>query len=301
MKVHNDNSSNISTGKSTGKHTGCPHASVNPLALVNLSQYPIEDITRGNGKSFADQCQREYTETGLCMLPDFIKTASLDTLAQEANTLQRHAYFCKSSHNAYLSDDDPSVPDDDVRNRQEHTFVGSVPYDRIDEQCQLRQLYQWDPLKDFIGHVLGKSEFYRFADPFGACSINVFVDGGEHGWHFDESEYTVTLMLQKPQQGGAFEYVPCIRGREDEKVIVDEVLNGQRDKVAELPFTAGTLLIFGGRQTLHRVSRVSGDRARLVPVLCYAESPGVVNSESVRKLFWGRSGPEDMITASTPI
>ena len=27
-------------------------------------------------------------------------------------------------------------------------------------------------------------------DPLGACSVNVFVDGGEHGWHFDESEFT---------------------------------------------------------------------------------------------------------------
>ena len=293
----NENSSD----QNADKNAGSPHAPVNPSALVNLNQYPIADILSGSGKRFADQCRREYTETGLCMLPDFIKTTSLDTLAQEANTLQQHAYFCKSSHNAYLSDADASVPDDDVRNRQEQTFVGSVPYDHIDEQCQLKQLYQWDPLKDFIGHVLDKNEFYRFADPFGACSINVFVDGGEHGWHFDESEYTVTLMLQKPLQGGAFEYVPRIRGREDEKIIVDEVLNGQRDKVVELPFTAGTLLIFGGRQTLHRVSRVSGDRARLVPVLCYAESPGVVNSESVRKLFWGRSGPEDVVTASAPL
>jgi len=130
------------------------------------------------------------------------------------------------------------------------------------------------------------------SDPFGACSINVFVDGGEHGWHFDESEFTVTLMLQKPDKGGAFEYVPRIRGLPDEQVIVQSVLEGSRDRVVDLPFTAGTLLIFGGHQTLHRVTRVSGDRARLVPVLCFSEKPDQVNSEAVRKLFWGRTGPE---------
>ena len=97
-------------------------------------------------------------------------------------------------------------------------------------------------------------------------------------------------MLQPPKSGGAFEYVPKIRERDDEHKIVARVLAGDRDGVVELPFTAGTLLIFGGRQTLHRVTRVSGDDPRLVPVLCYSEQPDLKNSEAVRQLFWGRTG-----------
>ena len=91
-----------------------------------------------------------------------------------------------------------------------------MPYDRIPEQSALRSLYNWDPLRDFVGQVLGKSSFHRSEDPFGACSINVFTDGGVHGWHFDESEFTITLMLQAPESGGEFEYVPAIRGLENE-------------------------------------------------------------------------------------
>jgi hypothetical protein len=265
--------------------------------LVDLARYPIDDISTGTGRAFADQSRQEYLDTGLCMLPGFIRPDAMTPLAAEAEAMRNDAYFCKSSHNAYLNVADPDA-DDEAVNIQEQTFVGSVPYDKIERSSQLNQLYLWDPLKDFIGHVLGKQSFYRFADPFGACSINVFVDGGEHGWHFDESEYTVTLMLQKPAQGGAFEYVPRIRGLDDEKTRVASILKGERRDVVELPFTAGTLLIFGGRQTLHRVTRVSGERARLVPVLCYSEVPDVVNSESVRKLFWGRSGPQDATAAS---
>ena len=115
------------------------------------------------------------------------------------------------------------------------------------ESCRL---YLWVPLKNFVGAVLGKPRLHRFEDPLGACSVNVFVDGGEHGWHFDESEFTVTLMLQAPESGGSFEYVPRIRGSEDEEAIVGAVLDGDRDRVLEIPFTAGALLIFGGRQTL---------------------------------------------------
>ena len=38
----------------------------------------------------------------------------------------------------------------------------------------------------------------------------------------------------------------------------------------------------------------------LVPVLCYSENPGQVNSESVRQLFWGRTGPQADATTSLP-
>ena len=268
-----------------------------PADLVNLEQYPVASLDTVAGKAFADQCRQQFKDNGLCILPNFILPQGLELLAQQANAVRDQAYFCKNKHNAYLTEDDDSLADGDVARRQEYTYVGSVAYDRIGEDSWLKKLYQWDPLKDFIAHVLKKEHFYRQADVLGACSINVFVDGGEHGWHFDESEYTVTLMLQRPDQGGKFEYAPQIRGREDEKKIIHRILNGEREGVEELPFSAGTLLIFGGKQTLHRVTKVTGDKARLVPVLCYAETPGLINSDSVRKLFWGRVGSESETAA----
>lgn len=259
-------------------------------AMINLDRYPILDLSTDAGARFASECRQKYLDTGLCMLPEFILPEALATLAAEANAVTDRAFFCNNTHNAYLTEYDSGLADDDVARVQEQTYVGSVPYDCIDEGSALRRLYQWDPLKDFIGYVLGKETFHRFADPLGALSINVFVDGGAHGWHFDESEFTVTLMLQPPEAGGEFEYLPQIRGLSNEADLVAGVLAGNRDGIVQLPFTAGTLLIFGGRQTIHRVTQVKGEKPRLVPVLCYSEQPGMTNSESVRKLFWGRAG-----------
>ena len=261
--------------------------------MIDLVRYPIDDLHSKAGIAFAESCRDQYLLTGLCVLPEFILPDTVLALVQEAELFVDDAYFCQSTHNAYLTSDTAGPADGSVAQRQETTFVGSVPYDRIDPQSRLNALYQWNPLKDFIGYVLGKETLYRFADPFGACSINVFVDGGEHGWHFDESEFTVTLMLQPPDSGGEFEYLPLIRGRVDEEQLVAGVLDGKRDGVVELPFSAGTLLIFGGNQTIHRVNRVRGERPRLVPVLCYSETPDQVNSNTVRKLFWGRDGSEE--------
>jgi len=263
--------------------------------MVDLERYPIEDLGSASSAAFVQRCRVAYLETGLCMLPGFIRPRAQVELAREANTVSHEAYFCDSTHNAYLSDDDPGLAPDDVARRQEQTYVGSVAYDRIGRSTRLRQLYLWDPLKDFIAAVLGKQRLFRFDDPLGACSINVFVDGGQHGWHFDESEFTVTLMLQAPEVGGSFEYVPGIRGLADERAIVASVLDGDRRRVVHLPFAAGTLLIFGGRDTLHRVTRVEGERPRLVPVLCYAERPGQTNSDTVRQLFWGRTQADESV------
>lgn len=259
--------------------------------LVDLTKYPMEHIQSGAGLDFANECRQKYEQTGLCMLPGFVNEDALETLVNESSAYLDHAYFCDSTHNAYL-DEKGCEGNDLVSRRQEKTYVGSVPYDKISRDSILSHLYQWDSLKNFIGHVLGKEPFYRFADPFGACSVNVFVDGGVHGWHFDESEFTVTLMLQAPESGGEFEYVPLIRGLENEKDIINRILDGDRSEVVQLPFTPGTLLVFGGRQTLHRVSQISGERPRLVPVLCFSEKSNMENSESVRKLFWGRAGPD---------
>ncbi len=257
--------------------------------MVNTDRYPIADLTTPEGMAIAKACREKFATTGLCMLPGFVRPQALDLLAREANGVLDEAYFCDSTHNAYLKDADPTKPADDVTQRQEATFVGSVAYDCLPKDGLLKQLYLWDPLMNFIGAILDKKPFFRFADPLGACSINVFVDGGQHGWHFDESEFTITLMLQRPDEGGFFEYVPQIRGLANEEKIVGGVLDGKRDGVRQLPFEPGTLLVFGGNQTIHRVTQVKGKTPRLVPVLCFAETPDHKNSEQVRKLFWGRA------------
>ena len=260
--------------------------------IVDLTRYPIADLESADGAACVTQYRQDFTESGLCILPNFIKADTLRRLASESNAVTDQAYFCESTHNVYLTDEDGSLPADDVAHRQENTFVGSVAYDRLGEDSTLRRLYLWEPLRRFIGSVLGKSEFFRLADPLGACSINVFVDGGQHGWHFDESDFSVTLMLQQPEIGGAFEYVSGVRSSDNEKKLLADILNGDRSRVVQLPFTPGTLLIFSGHQSVHRVTEVRGSVPRLVPVFCYSEIPNHVNSEKVRRLFWGRANAD---------
>ena len=57
-----------------------------------------------------------------------------------------------------------------------------------------------------------------------------------------------------------------------------------------LPLAPGTLNVFKGRNTAHRVTPVEGDGARIIAVFSYYETPDVVFSDAERLGFYGRKG-----------
>ena len=83
----------------------------------------------------------------------------------------------------------------------------------------------------------------------------------------------------------AFRHPPTLR---TPRRGVSAVLGGGRKGVRRLAFPPGTLVMFRGHHSLHRVTPVRGPRARLVAVLSYTREPGVTFSPYARKLFYGR-------------
>ena len=53
----------------------------------------------------------------------------------------------------------------------------------------------------------------------------------------------------------------------------------------------GTLLVFEGRHSLHRVSPVEGSRLRHVGLLAYDTKPGTMGSDLLRQDRYGRTEP----------
>jgi len=268
------------------------HAATHTSAddLVDLSRYPIADLTNGAGADLIAHYRRQLAETGVALLRGFLTPQAAAAMAAEARAAAPAAYFCDNTHNVYLEPDDDSFPSDHPRRRRLRTVVGSVAYDLLPPESPLRRLYNWDNLIEFVRRVLDRPALYRLADPLGALSINVFRPGGHHAWHFDETEYTTTIMLQEAEEGGHFEYIPHLRRPDGgEYEMIRRVLDGDERGVHRLPFTAGTLSIFGGRLSMHRVTEVLGNRLRLVAVLAFNGKPNVTNSDEVRQLFWGRT------------
>jgi hypothetical protein len=114
--------------------------------------------------------------------------------------------------------------------------------------------------------------------------------GDQLWWHFDQTDFVVSLALQSSRAGGDFEYVPRIRSADDERYDdVARVLAGTTDRVVTLPMTPGTLLVFAGRHSLHRVSPIRGTTPRLVALFGYDTQPGTMSSELLKAVRYGRT------------
>jgi hypothetical protein len=87
------------------------------------------------------------------------------------------------------------------------SLVGVVGLDQIPRRCVVRQLYEWDGLLRFLIAVLDRQSVYRYADPMGGLNVTVMRRGDHDSWHFDQTDFVVS-MLQPSERGGDFEYSP---------------------------------------------------------------------------------------------
>ena len=91
-------------------------------------------------------------------------------------------------------------------------------------------MYDSDDLRQFLCAVLGEDALYPYADPWSSINLHYANQGQELGWHFDNSSFATTLLIQKPEGGGVFEYVRDMRDADTGEMNfagVGKVLNGE--------------------------------------------------------------------------
>jgi len=154
----------------------------------------------------------------------------------------------------------------------------------------LRGLYEWDPLMAFLAALLDRSPLYRYADPFGALNLAVMRDGDELHWHFDQTDFVVSIAIQSSLEGGDFDNAKLIRSAGDEHYDdVAAVLAGRApERVRTEPMTPGTLMVFEGRNSMHRVTPIKGERPRYVALLAYDTKPDTDSSDRLKMVRYGR-------------
>ncbi|MBI3782210.1 MAG: hypothetical protein HY270_02295 [Deltaproteobacteria bacterium] len=271
--------------------TGSDLADGSPAQLVNLDRYPILDLDSSKMHEALRWMRAQIASTGACEVPGFLNPRGLETVIADARSLAPTARRSEGYGTAYLDVPDTSLPEDHPRRYFGKAAVGVVAYDMFPASSPLRRLYEWDPMMHFIGAVLQRGPLHRYADPLGALNLATMDDGDELQWHFDMTDFVVSLAIQDADEGGDFEVAPQVRSADDEHYDdVKEVLQGRSDRVVCLPMTPGTLLIFEGRHSIHRVSPIHGPTARLVGLLAYDTKPGTCSSELLRLARYGRVG-----------
>ena len=251
---------------------------------VNLKSCPLDSI------DFANQCRQKLSEAGVMLIPQFLQSEALRRTIKEAEAQAHLAYFTKKTHNVYLSEPDTSLPETHIFNRQVKSSKGCITTDQIQSESGLHIIYNNSLFKKFISHVVQEEGIYPYADSLSGINIHYAREGEELGWHFDNSSFAITLLLQAPIEGGLFQYVRDLRNTNSEDMNfngVETVLNDEVP-VKTLNMEEGTLVLFRGLNSMHRVTPTIGNKTRILVVLAYNNKAGVSLSETARMTFFGR-------------
>jgi hypothetical protein len=254
--------------------------------IVDLDRYSLDE------REFRVNCRRSLTEHGVLVLPGFLLPPAIASIGADGEANQHLAYYTADNHNIYIDDPDPAYPADHPRNREVSSSKGCITTDQIPADSALRKLYDSLAFRDFLCAVFEVDELHEYADSLSSINLHYASDGQELGWHYDNSSFAITLLIQKPDDGGVFEYVKDVRDADAGEMNYEfsgRILDGEVTP-ERLAMEPGALVLFRGRNSMHRVTPAVGERPRMLVVLAYNTEPGIALSESARMTFFGRLG-----------
>ncbi|HDL7357105.1 TPA: 2OG-Fe(II) oxygenase [Yersinia enterocolitica] len=252
--------------------------------IIDMTAHQIND------PAFIAQSKSTLETYGALVLSNFLLPQALNSIKQEGIEHKHLAYYAANQHNVYLTKTDPEFAVDHPRNRLITSSKGCITDEEIPVDSALRTLYGAIDFKGFLCAVLGEEQLYPYADSLSSINLHYASQGQELGWHFDNSSFAITLLIQKPQAGGVFEYIEEMRDADKGEMNysgVEALLNHQVVPKT-LHIEPGDLVLFRGRNAIHRVTPTQGDITRMLVVLAYNAQPDISLSESARMTFYGR-------------
>ena len=253
--------------------------------IVNLQDHPLVE-----SKSFIQSCNDRLAKESVLQLNNFLNDQALLELQEEARKLHEKAYYCSQFHTILLNKKDPKAPVDDPCNIEVKSDKGCVPHDLIPPHSFLNRLYSSIKFQNFLTKILGVKNIYPYKDNLSSINYNYYEKGQQLGWHFDNASFAITLMIDSPDKGGVFQYIT--KGRDYQKNIIDNKLIGNvmNGKITpkELIVKPGTLILFYGRNYLHRVTPIESNKGRILVTLNYNLEKGIELSKNARETFFGR-------------
>ena len=257
----------------------------NKLAsILNTKSHPIDDL------EYRSKCKSMLYQDGVLVLKNFLLPDSIRSILEEAIQQERLAYYCVNEHNVYLEPFDDNYHKSHPRNKTVISSKGCITDDQVPKGSALRSLYDSEDFKEFLCSVLNEESLYKYDDNLSSINIHYAKTGQELGWHFDNSSFAITLLIQKPEAGGEFEYIRDFRNSKNNDNKYDQVLDliSGQCKPKKLAMENGSLVLFRGKDAIHRVTPTVGDRTRILSVLAYNSEPNVKLSETARMTFFGK-------------
>ena len=106
-------------------------------SVVDLDRYPIADLGAPDGLAVINACQKQLNDTGLCLLPGFVRAEAIARMVEDAQCLKSGAHFTEHWRATPHGDGSPeagAIP------RKTRAAMSSIAYDRIGSDSGLRVL-----------------------------------------------------------------------------------------------------------------------------------------------------------------
>lgn len=270
--------------------------------MVDLAAFPIDQPGSPEYDSCVAAAQDGLRSVGCAVLRDFVRPSAVARINDEIIERKATTHFSTELINPYFhTTPNPDYPEHHPVNTFIERSSGFIPGDSWITGCTTDSVFRSPALARFLADCLEVAELHCYADPLAGLTANILDPGQQFTWHFDTNDFAVTLLAQRADNGGAFQYRPAIRSADDEGFDPIQHVLDSREAAAEieevhtLDLTPGDLQIFRGRYSLHRVERVASDSCpRHAAIFAYTEQPGVIGRvERTRQLF-GRVLPEHL-------
>ncbi len=253
--------------------------------IVDVQRY----LAAENREATVAACRRDMASCGSATLENFVSPAALTAMVAEANAAFHGAYRRDAGYSAYIAEEALGSKHHPTR-RMHRYALHAVANDQLDAHGAMSVLYRDPSFIRFIADVLEEPELHALGDSMLGLTLTYLGEGDEHGWHFDRNDFVVSLLLQAPEEGGTFEFAPFIRSDDEPDFkTVGEIMDGKTERLHRIRATAGTLALFAGKRSLHRVSPVSGKTKRIIALLSYDRIPNLVHEEAIHMRTFGRT------------
>jgi len=252
--------------------------------IVDTNRYPIHDIDSELMQQVLKVCHDKLKDDGSCVIPGFIKNSIIKKMCAEVSNLSdpytRDIPILAFQNRMHGRSAPAGCSDFHPYKKTWPQKVHAVAYDQIPSTCMLMQVYKSELVKKFLAKIVQLPVLYEYQDEFQALNVMYMPEGGARAWHYDGSDFVVTLSLQKADGGGEFEFAPFIRGFgpiNEHQQVEDEHLNDiealwngtYTGRVHHLVASPGDLVVFNGMRSLHHVKTVKGFTTRINAVMSY--------------------------------
>ena len=258
--------------------------------ILDLDRYPLDREGSAEWQRLVDQSIAALEADGMFNLEGFLRPGVAEKAVREIQpVMAARSHVHKRMHNIYFKPDIPELAPDHPALRKVETISHTVCADQIPGSVVLA-IYEFQPLLRFLAAAMGKTKLHVMQDPLARTNVMAYRAGEALNWHFDRSEFTTTLLLQQSLRGGDLEYRTDLRSDDNPNYAgVARLLEGRDPEAKILRMKPGTLNVFRGKNTAHRVTTVEGERERMIAVFSYYEKPGVMFSDEERVGFYGRA------------